>query len=68
MSKAESGGGEGVEILVNEPYEDELRKGQFTHKVSNVESRWFTTQPCMLLVGQHQTHPPSPLTKPHAMD
>jgi hypothetical protein len=33
MSKAESGGGEGVEVLKNEPYEDEHRKGQFTHKV-----------------------------------
>lgn len=33
MSKAESGGGEGVEIVANEPYEDEERKGQYTHKV-----------------------------------
>jgi hypothetical protein len=34
MSKAESGGGEGVEIVTNEPYEDEERKGQYTHKVT----------------------------------
>ncbi|KAF9576949.1 hypothetical protein EC968_000074 [Mortierella alpina] len=39
MSKAESGGGEGVEILTNEPYEDELRKGQFTHKIYHLESK-----------------------------
>ncbi|KAF9577563.1 hypothetical protein BGW38_007144 [Lunasporangiospora selenospora] len=39
MSKAESGGGEGVEIKVNEPYEDEHRKGQFTHKIYHLESK-----------------------------
>ncbi|KAG0306774.1 hypothetical protein BGZ98_001735 [Dissophora globulifera] len=39
MSQAESGDGEGVEILVNEPYEDENRKGQFTHKVYHLESK-----------------------------
>ena len=33
-SKNETGGGEGVEILVNEPFEnEELGKGQYTHKV-----------------------------------
>ncbi|KAG0353828.1 hypothetical protein BGZ54_002023 [Gamsiella multidivaricata] len=39
MSKAESGGGEGVEILTNEPYEDEYRKGQYTHKIYHLESK-----------------------------
>ncbi|KAF9108564.1 hypothetical protein BGX27_008285 [Mortierella sp. AM989] len=39
MSKAESGGGEGVEILKNEPYEDEFRKGQYTHKIYHLESK-----------------------------
>lgn len=34
MSKAESGGGEGVEIVKNEPYDDGKRQGQYTHKVS----------------------------------
>lgn len=38
MSKAESGGGEGVEILKNEPYQDDERQGQYTHKVSNIKS------------------------------
>ncbi|KAG0197629.1 hypothetical protein BGX31_004819, partial [Mortierella sp. GBA43] len=33
MSKAESGNGEGVQIVKNEPYEDKDRKGQYTHKV-----------------------------------
>jgi len=32
-SKNETGGGEGVEVLKNEPYEDENGKGQFTHKI-----------------------------------
>ncbi|KAF9904537.1 hypothetical protein EC991_002597 [Linnemannia zychae] len=39
MSKAESGGGEGVEIVANEPYEDEHRKGQYTHKIYHLESK-----------------------------
>ena len=33
-SKNETGGGEGVEVVVNEPFEnEELGKGQYTHKV-----------------------------------
>ena len=33
-SKNETGGGEGVEVLKNEPFEDEkMGKGQFTHKI-----------------------------------
>lgn len=31
-SKNETGGGEGIEVLKNEPYEDESGKGQYTHK------------------------------------
>ncbi|CAB1318258.1 unnamed protein product, partial [Coregonus sp. 'balchen'] len=31
-SKNETGGGEGIEVLINEPYEDEGEKGQYTHK------------------------------------
>lgn len=34
-----SGGGEGVEILKNEPYEREDEKGQFTHKVMHFKSK-----------------------------
>ena len=33
-SKNETGGGEGVEVLKNEPFEDEkMGKGQYTHKI-----------------------------------
>ena len=31
-SKQETGGGEGIEILKNEPYDNEKGKGQYTHK------------------------------------
>ncbi|KAJ1800137.1 hypothetical protein LPJ59_001308, partial [Coemansia sp. RSA 2399] len=29
----ESGGGEGVEVVKNEPYDNEKGKGQYTHKI-----------------------------------
>ena len=33
-SKNETGGGEGVEVIKNEPFEDEkMGKGQYTHKI-----------------------------------
>ena len=33
-SKNETGGGEGVEIITNEPFEnEEMGKGQYTHKI-----------------------------------
>ena len=39
-TRQESGGGEGIEILKNEPYEKEDgEKGQFTHKVMHFKSR-----------------------------
>ncbi|XP_015245382.1 PREDICTED: phosphatidylinositol transfer protein alpha isoform-like [Cyprinodon variegatus] len=38
-SKNETGGGEGVEVLVNEPYEQEGEKGQYTHKVYHLQSK-----------------------------
>jgi len=38
-SKDNTGGGEGVEVLKNEPYEDENSKGQYTHKVFRMESK-----------------------------
>jgi len=41
-SKNETGGGDGVKVLVNEPYEKENgEKGQFTHKIYYLE-RWVT--------------------------
>ncbi|XP_061637410.1 phosphatidylinositol transfer protein alpha isoform-like isoform X1 [Phyllopteryx taeniolatus] len=38
-SKNETGGGEGVEVLVNEPYAKDGEKGQFTHKVYHLKSK-----------------------------
>lgn len=38
-SKNETGGGEGIEILKNEPYEEGDEKGQYTHKIYHLESR-----------------------------
>jgi hypothetical protein len=46
-SKNETGGGEGIEVLTNEPFEegehiddlDKPRKGQFTHKIYHIASR-----------------------------
>ncbi|KAH0511518.1 Phosphatidylinositol transfer protein alpha isoform [Microtus ochrogaster] len=39
-SKNETGGGEGVEVLVNEPYEKEDgEKGQYTHKIYHLQSK-----------------------------
>ena len=38
-SKQEMGGGEGIEILKNEPYEKDGEKGQYTHKIYHLESR-----------------------------
>ena len=36
-SKSETGGGDGVEVLVNEPYEKDGEKGQYTHKVYHLQ-------------------------------
>ncbi|KAG7214296.1 hypothetical protein INR49_023184, partial [Caranx melampygus] len=38
-SKSETGGGEGVEVLVNEPYENDGQKGQYTHKIYHLQSK-----------------------------
>ncbi|KAG7518150.1 phosphatidylinositol transfer protein beta isoform-like [Solea senegalensis] len=38
-SKHETGGGEGIEILKNEPYEEDGEKGQYTHKVYYLKSK-----------------------------
>jgi len=39
LSKEESGDGEGVEVIKNEPFEDENGKGQYTYKVYHVNKR-----------------------------
>lgn len=36
-SKKETGGGEGVEVLKNEPYEKDGEKGQYTHKIYHLQ-------------------------------
>ncbi|KAL0965742.1 hypothetical protein UPYG_G00285120 [Umbra pygmaea] len=38
-SKNETGGGEGIEVLINEPYEEDGEKGQYTHKVYHLKSK-----------------------------
>ncbi|KAK9974056.1 hypothetical protein ABG768_022165 [Culter alburnus] len=38
-SKNETGGGEGIEILKNEPYEKAGEKGQYTHKIYHLKSK-----------------------------
>ncbi|KAG7256816.1 hypothetical protein CRUP_035915, partial [Coryphaenoides rupestris] len=38
-SKNETGGGEGIQVLKNEPYEKDEEKGQYTHKVYHLASK-----------------------------
>ncbi|KAH0626578.1 hypothetical protein JD844_001640 [Phrynosoma platyrhinos] len=38
-SKNNTGGGEGIEVLKNEPYEREGERGQFTHKIYHLQSK-----------------------------
>ncbi|XP_020780660.1 phosphatidylinositol transfer protein alpha isoform-like [Boleophthalmus pectinirostris] len=38
-SKGETGGGEGVEVLVNEPYKNGDEEGQYTHKIYHLQSK-----------------------------
>ncbi|XP_026876449.2 phosphatidylinositol transfer protein beta isoform isoform X2 [Electrophorus electricus] len=38
-SKNETGGGEGIEVLKNEPYEKEGERGQYTHKIYHLKSK-----------------------------
>uniref|UniRef100_A0A3B4VDR9 Phosphatidylinositol transfer protein beta isoform n=1 Tax=Seriola dumerili TaxID=41447 RepID=A0A3B4VDR9_SERDU len=38
-SKNETGGGEGIEVLRNEPYEKDGEKGQYTHKIYHLKSK-----------------------------
>lgn len=36
-SKNETGGGDGIQVLKNEPYEKDGEKGQYTHKVYHIK-------------------------------
>lgn len=38
-SKNETGGGDGIEVLVNEPYEIDEQRGQYTHKIFHLSSK-----------------------------
>ncbi|KAG7490097.1 phosphatidylinositol transfer protein beta isoform isoform X1 [Solea senegalensis] len=38
-SKNETGGGEGIEVLKNEPYVEDGEKGQYTHKLYHLKSK-----------------------------
>ncbi|KAM6953962.1 phosphatidylinositol transfer protein beta isoform-like [Aplochiton taeniatus] len=38
-SKNETGGGEGIEVLKNEPYVKDGEKGQYTHKIYHLKSK-----------------------------
>uniref|UniRef100_G3NPK9 Phosphatidylinositol transfer protein alpha isoform n=1 Tax=Gasterosteus aculeatus aculeatus TaxID=481459 RepID=G3NPK9_GASAC len=38
-SKSETGGGEGVEVIRNEPYEKDGETGQYTHKIYHLKSK-----------------------------
>uniref|UniRef100_A0ACB8EVV7 Uncharacterized protein n=1 Tax=Sphaerodactylus townsendi TaxID=933632 RepID=A0ACB8EVV7_9SAUR len=38
-SKNNTGGGEGIEVLKNEPYEREGERGQYTHKIYHLQSK-----------------------------
>lgn len=38
-SKNETGGGDGIEVLKNEPYEENGVKGQYTHKIYHLKSK-----------------------------
>ena len=49
-SKNETGGGEGIEVLKNEPYEKEGEKGQYTHKIYHLKRY------CTLLAATSTIH------------
>ena len=59
-SKNETGGGEGVEVLKNEPYEDvpllngKFTKGQYTHKIYHLASKVGLLQcQCVTITVHH---------------
>uniref|UniRef100_A0A8C6MR30 Phosphatidylinositol transfer protein beta isoform n=1 Tax=Mus spicilegus TaxID=10103 RepID=A0A8C6MR30_MUSSI len=43
-SKNETGGGEGIEVLKNEPYENDGEKGQYTHKIYHLKRQVGSTE------------------------
>jgi len=55
-SKNVTGGGEGVEVLKNEPYEDETGKGQYTYKVYYFSSKVPAVLRVLLPTGALEVH------------
>lgn len=52
MSKEETSGGEGVEVVKNEPFENaELGKGQYTYKIYHVAK--YVSLEWLFLLGSH---------------
>lgn len=61
-SKNETGGGEGVEVLKNEPYEKDGEKGQYTHKIYHLHRYDWSSHLSIHLPSDSlpSTHPQSP--------
>ncbi|XP_070826757.1 phosphatidylinositol transfer protein alpha isoform-like [Chaetodon trifascialis] len=55
-SKNETGGGEGVEVISNEPYEKDGEKGQFTHKIYHLQSKVPTFMRVLAPKGSLEVH------------
>ncbi|XP_041097054.1 phosphatidylinositol transfer protein alpha isoform isoform X1 [Polyodon spathula] len=55
-SKNETGGGEGVEVLKNEPYENNGEKGQYTHKIYHLQSKVPATVRMLAPAGALNIH------------
>lgn len=53
-SKNETGGGEGIQVLKNEPYEVKGEKGQYTHKLYHIKRYvcWFVF-PLVVFLSPH---------------
>ncbi|KAJ2778465.1 hypothetical protein GGI18_004054, partial [Coemansia linderi] len=52
MSMNETGSGEGVEVIVNEPYDNEKGKGQYTKKIYNFarQEAWNAYPHCLTVM------------------
>ncbi|XP_061774811.1 phosphatidylinositol transfer protein alpha isoform-like [Nerophis ophidion] len=55
-SKSETGGGEGVEVVVNEPYQEGEEKGQYTHKIYHLQSKVPTLVRTLAPKGSLEVH------------
>ncbi|KAB1255279.1 Phosphatidylinositol transfer protein beta isoform, partial [Camelus dromedarius] len=55
-SKNETGGGEGIEVLKNEPYEKDGEKGQYTHKIYHLKRRLTLSHRMAVVGGSMERH------------